>query len=52
MSLIPAPRKQRQIDLCESEINVVYTFNSRLAKATVRPCLKKKNSSVYSRQMI
>jgi hypothetical protein len=34
--------RQRQADLCESEVSMIYTVSSRPARATsVRPCLKK-----------
>lgn len=33
-SLIPALRRQRQADLCESEANVVYIVSSRLVRGT------------------
>ena len=39
--LIPAPRKQRQADLCELEAILVYRASSRTARATQRnPVLK------------
>jgi hypothetical protein len=36
MPLIPAGflRKQREVDLCEFEANLVYKANSRTARAT------------------
>lgn len=36
MPFIPAPRRQRQMDLYEFEASVVYRVNSRTAKATQR----------------
>jgi hypothetical protein len=36
MFLIPALRKQRQVDLCEFEANVVYRVSSRTTRATWR----------------
>jgi hypothetical protein len=34
MLLIPAFRRQRQVDLCEFEVSLVYTVSSRTARAT------------------
>ena len=34
MLLIPAPRRQWKVDLCELEDSLVYIVNSRLARAT------------------
>ena len=40
MPLIPAPRRQRQMDLGEFEASLVYRASSRTdAKATEKPCL-------------
>ena len=36
MPLIPALRKQRQVDLCQFEANLVYKASSRTYKATQR----------------
>ena len=42
-SLIPALRRQRQVDLCELEASLVYRVSSRTARAIQRnPVLKKK----------
>ena len=41
MSLNPALRRQRQVDLYEFEVSLVYILSFRTARATVRPCLKK-----------
>ena len=42
ISLIPALRRQRQADLCEFEVSLVYGVSSRTAGATQRnPVLKK-----------
>ena len=47
MSLIPALRRQRQVDLCEFKANLVYGASSRpVSKATERkPILKNKNNN-------
>ena len=43
MPLIPAVRRQRQVDVCEFEASLVYRVSSRTARATERnPVLKKK----------
>jgi hypothetical protein len=44
-TLIPAPRRQRQVDLCESEASLVYTASSRTAKATQRNLDSKQNKT-------
>ena len=36
MPLIPALRRQRQMDLCEFETSLVYKVRSRTARATKR----------------
>jgi hypothetical protein len=42
MSLIPALRKQRQVDLCEFKASLVYRASFRTARATQKkPCLEK-----------
>ena len=42
MPLISALVKQRQKDLCEFEVSLVYRLSSRtVTKATVKPCLEK-----------
>jgi hypothetical protein len=47
--LIPALRRQKQVDLCELEASLVYRFSSRTAKATQRnPVLKNKNKQAKS----
>ena len=44
--LIPALRRQRQADFCESEVSLVYRASSRTgSKATEIPGVKKKNST-------
>jgi hypothetical protein len=43
--LVPALRRQRQMDLCEFEANLVYRVSSRTARATLehrKPVSKKK----------
>ena len=43
--LIPALRRQRQAELCESEDSLAYRVSSRTAQGcyTEKPCLKKTN---------
>ena len=42
MPLIPALRRQRQVNLCEFEVSLVYRVSSRTAKAvTEKPSLEK-----------
>ena len=36
MPLIPALRRQKQIDLCEFKVSPVYRASSRVARATQR----------------
>ena len=53
MPLVPALRRQRQRqeDLCEFEVNVIYRVSSRTARATQRnPVLKNKQCSGYMRK--
>lgn len=38
--MIPALRKQRQADFCESEASLVYVASFRTARTTERLCLK------------
>ena len=40
--MVPAPRRQRQTDLCEFEVSLVYKTSSRTAKATQRNLVSKK----------
>ena len=42
MPVIPALGRQRQADLCEFKASLIYSVSSRTARATKRPCLKKK----------
>ena len=43
--MILAPRRQKQVDLCEFEASLVYRTSSRTARATERdPILKKKGA--------
>jgi hypothetical protein len=42
MPLIPAFRRQRQAELCESEANLIYRVNSRTAGATQRNSVSKR----------
>jgi hypothetical protein len=41
--LIPAPRKLRQVDLCEFKASLVYRVSSRIARATQRNLVLKTN---------
>jgi hypothetical protein len=43
MPLIPAPRRQRQVDPCEFEASLVYRVSSRTATAvkTEKPFFRK-----------
>ena len=43
--LIPEVGELRHVDLCELKVTLVYTENSRTAKATQRPCLKTKQQN-------
>lgn len=45
MTLVPAFRKLRQMDLCELDTSLIEIASVRLAGATylVRPCLKSQN---------
>lgn len=36
MALIPAPRRQRQVDVCVFEANLVYIISSRTVRTTHR----------------
>ena len=42
MSLIPAPRRQRQANLCEFEASLVYRASFRTVRATQRNRVLKK----------
>ena len=48
MPLIPALGRQRQGDLCEFEVSLVYTASSRTARAVTQrnPVLKKQNREI------
>jgi hypothetical protein len=46
-SLIPALSRQRQVDLCEFEVTLVYRASSRLVRAPRRNTVSKKNFYVY-----
>ena len=41
--MIPALRRQKQVDLSEFKVNLVYKVSSRRARAVTRPKKKKKN---------
>ena len=43
--LIPAPRKQRQMDVCEFEASLFYRVSSRTAKNTYRDAVSKQNKT-------
>ena len=42
MPLIPASGRQRQVDVCESEASLAYRVSSRIARATQRNLVSKK----------
>jgi hypothetical protein len=44
---IPALRRQRQVDLCESEASLVYRVSCRLARATHRETLSRKTNKKF-----
>jgi hypothetical protein len=49
MPLIPAPRRQKQADLCEFETSLVYRGSSGTARDTQRnPVLKKKKNKIVN----
>jgi len=48
--VIPAPRRQRQADLCEFEASWVYRVSSRTARATQRNCILKKKKNPNNRK--
>jgi hypothetical protein len=51
--LIPAVRRQRQVDVCEFEASLVYRVSSRTARATERnPVLKKKQNQTRTKQKL
>lgn len=53
MPLVPALRKQRQVDLCEFEASLVYKVSSRTAKATQRhPVLEKRKEKQNGRLVL
>jgi hypothetical protein len=41
--LVPALRRQRQVDLCEFKVNLVYRGSSKITRHTEKPCLGEKN---------
>jgi hypothetical protein len=45
MSLIPTPKKQRQVDLYEFEANLVYRASSRTTRATRKNIVSKKTKA-------
>ena len=47
MPLIPALRRQRQVDLCEFEGSMVYRVSFRTAKATQKYHLKNRKKSNF-----
>ena len=50
MPLIPGLRRQRQVDLCESEASLVYRGSSRTARATQgNPVSKTKQNKTKQR---
>ena len=40
----PAPRSQRQVDLCEFKANLVYRTSSRTARAVYKETLSQKQN--------
>jgi hypothetical protein len=44
MALIPALRRQRQADLCESEVSLVYKVSFRTVRTTQRNPVWKNNT--------
>ena len=50
MSLIPAFRKQRQVDFYESEASLVYRASSRTGRATQRNSVSKKKQTNKKKQ--
>ena len=46
MPLIPAPGRQRQVDLCEFEVSLIYKASSRTGSKTTQrnPVLKNKQT--------
>ena len=48
MPLIPVFKKERQVDFCEFETSLIYRVSSRTARATEKPCLKKKKIPVMT----
>jgi hypothetical protein len=57
MPLIPALRRQRQADLCEFKVSLVYRMSSRTARATHRNSLSQnkqtnKNTVIEVRQVL
>jgi hypothetical protein len=51
--LIPAPRKQRQEDLCEFEVSLVYKVGSRRASAVTQrnPVSNKNKNKITTNQL-
>ena len=54
MPLIPAPGRQRQLDLYEFEASLVYRESSRTAKAihTEKSCLEKQTKATKQTKMV
>jgi hypothetical protein len=50
MLLILGLRKQRQVDFCEFEANLVYRASSRTAKATERNHVSKKQNKMKQKK--
>ena len=46
MTLIPALRRQKQVDFCEFEASLVYSVSSRTVMATQRNKTKQTNKRV------
>jgi hypothetical protein len=50
MPIIPAFRRQRQVDLCVFKVSLVYKASSRLQKETLSQKKKKKKKKPTERQ--
>ena len=51
MPLIPALRRQRQLDLCEFEASLVYRVSSSTVKATQRNVVSKQTNKQTNKQV-
>jgi hypothetical protein len=48
--LIPALRRQKQVDLCEFKVNLVYRAISRIARTTQRNLISKQTNKQTNKQ--